>query len=971
MRYGQDEPEPEDVGKSTFMAGAPSSAGGLGAAVGLEARSPDWADPPSFATVNGSAGRNGSGLDSPAGGDHEELRLLREQLVRENQKVAAAEQRREQGHRASWAAEEVVGSEMDAEMESIKLQMQRLRNSRNSPGDPASWASPPPPKLPAASGVSDHNTALEQELARARAELSALNADSPPPAAASPGTRLFSAMDRDGDGMVTSAELTAGLGAAGSTAAAALLFSAADRDGDGVITRDEMRAGLSTAAGRAAAAAVTAEQEAAELEAELAALREQQRAFTSTMAGPRSGGGGWERRGSGGSGPVSPVMAELAEAKAELDRLQQLVGNQAAAAAALSPQPSRAAAPVAIAVRPGSAEGHARTTALEDELAEAKAELEAELSGLSGRRDSEASQPGVGHTSMQAPEPAPVFVDRLALMRGLAPGGQSPAAAAAAAAESRRHLGSSSMEDAAANATILRMEELHAQRRDGLLSDAGFEMAINALVGATAQAGPVPAGPDSDENLYSDDEAEAMAQAMALSLGQADADTMREEGKEAAAVERSTEEARRRRRAQMAADHGAKQPGSPSPRGTSSPRNPRNLILEEAAASPNTTMVKPSDSMGSSSSSGRGTSRQVELLLQAESQVAHAERELKATADAAEAEQRARIAAEQRERAQAESTRRAEVAGAAAAERAAAEAEKARAAEATEVETARRMQVAEADSRRDRAAKLAAERVASRAEAAEAAGKAQRKELEERLREEKDKVVEAAAVAEQQLVVHQEEATAAERARKTAERRADQARANQARAGRLTDKEDDYSTRARLPGSPLRPRPVNSPTRNAVKQAAADAEVRASERAAAAAAELAVAAEKGRDEALVQLDDAQLRLAELQLLQATHSPRLAPADSRGAPAGDGVAGWAGGLTTAIAFSVAIGCTYTALEGRSAGGMQRFAVRQVGHDNLGMVRAAFVGAFTGLACILSSCDAVNAVRGRDGERRDDV
>lgn len=77
----------------------------------------------------------------------------------------------------------------------------------------AAMAPPPPP---------DHNQAPDTDLADA----------------------LIKALDTDGDGAISSDELSSGLTSAGSTADSSKIFSALDKNKDGVVSQDELTASL-------------------------------------------------------------------------------------------------------------------------------------------------------------------------------------------------------------------------------------------------------------------------------------------------------------------------------------------------------------------------------------------------------------------------------------------------------------------------------------------------------------------------------------------------------------------------------------------------------------------------------------------------------------------------------------------------------------------------------------------------------
>ncbi|MEJ1228419.1 EF-hand domain-containing protein [Pseudomonas sp. CCNWLW56] len=79
-------------------------------------------------------------------------------------------------------------------------------------------------------------------------EMAALAPPPPPPRDQAPGTELadalLSVLDADGDGKVSSDELSNGLASAGSSADSTQVFSALDKDEDGTVSRDELAATL-------------------------------------------------------------------------------------------------------------------------------------------------------------------------------------------------------------------------------------------------------------------------------------------------------------------------------------------------------------------------------------------------------------------------------------------------------------------------------------------------------------------------------------------------------------------------------------------------------------------------------------------------------------------------------------------------------------------------------------------------------
>ncbi|MFZ3281793.1 XopAW family type III secretion system calcium-binding effector [Pseudomonas sp.] len=79
-------------------------------------------------------------------------------------------------------------------------------------------------------------------------EMTAMAPPSPPPGDQAPTTELadalISALDTDGDGAISSDELSSGLTSAGSTADSNELFSALDKNKDGTVSQDELTASL-------------------------------------------------------------------------------------------------------------------------------------------------------------------------------------------------------------------------------------------------------------------------------------------------------------------------------------------------------------------------------------------------------------------------------------------------------------------------------------------------------------------------------------------------------------------------------------------------------------------------------------------------------------------------------------------------------------------------------------------------------
>ncbi|KIF55453.1 EF-hand domain-containing protein [Pseudomonas fluorescens] len=79
-------------------------------------------------------------------------------------------------------------------------------------------------------------------------EMTAMAPPPPPPGDLAPNTELadalISALDADGDGAISSDELSNGLTSAGSTADSSKIFSALDKNEDGVVSQDELAASL-------------------------------------------------------------------------------------------------------------------------------------------------------------------------------------------------------------------------------------------------------------------------------------------------------------------------------------------------------------------------------------------------------------------------------------------------------------------------------------------------------------------------------------------------------------------------------------------------------------------------------------------------------------------------------------------------------------------------------------------------------
>lgn len=79
-------------------------------------------------------------------------------------------------------------------------------------------------------------------------EMTAMAPPPPPPGDQAPNTELadalISALDADGDGAISSDELSNGLTSAGSTADSSKIFSALDKNEDGVVSQDELAASL-------------------------------------------------------------------------------------------------------------------------------------------------------------------------------------------------------------------------------------------------------------------------------------------------------------------------------------------------------------------------------------------------------------------------------------------------------------------------------------------------------------------------------------------------------------------------------------------------------------------------------------------------------------------------------------------------------------------------------------------------------
>ena len=75
-------------------------------------------------------------------------------------------------------------------------------------------------------------------------EMTAMDPPPPPPGDQAPNTELadalISALDADGDGAISSDELSNGLTSAGSTADSSKIFSALDKNEDGVVSQDEL-----------------------------------------------------------------------------------------------------------------------------------------------------------------------------------------------------------------------------------------------------------------------------------------------------------------------------------------------------------------------------------------------------------------------------------------------------------------------------------------------------------------------------------------------------------------------------------------------------------------------------------------------------------------------------------------------------------------------------------------------------------
>ncbi|MDT9677368.1 histidine kinase [Pseudomonas sp. JV414] len=89
---------------------------------------------------------------------------------------------------------------------------------------------------------SDESGSLSSE------EMAAMAPAPPPPRDQAPSTELadalISALDTDGDGAISSDELSNGLTSAGSTADSAEIFSALDKNEDGTVSQDELVASL-------------------------------------------------------------------------------------------------------------------------------------------------------------------------------------------------------------------------------------------------------------------------------------------------------------------------------------------------------------------------------------------------------------------------------------------------------------------------------------------------------------------------------------------------------------------------------------------------------------------------------------------------------------------------------------------------------------------------------------------------------
>jgi Ca2+-binding EF-hand superfamily protein len=79
-------------------------------------------------------------------------------------------------------------------------------------------------------------------------EMAAMAPPPPPPRDEAPSTELadalISALDADGDGAISSDELSNGLSSAGSTADSKEIFSALDKNEDGTVSKDELAASL-------------------------------------------------------------------------------------------------------------------------------------------------------------------------------------------------------------------------------------------------------------------------------------------------------------------------------------------------------------------------------------------------------------------------------------------------------------------------------------------------------------------------------------------------------------------------------------------------------------------------------------------------------------------------------------------------------------------------------------------------------
>lgn len=89
---------------------------------------------------------------------------------------------------------------------------------------------------------SDSSASLSSE------EMAAMAPPPPPPGDQAPDTQLadalISALDSDGDGAISSDELSSGLTSAGSTADSSEIFSALDKNQDGTVSLDELTASL-------------------------------------------------------------------------------------------------------------------------------------------------------------------------------------------------------------------------------------------------------------------------------------------------------------------------------------------------------------------------------------------------------------------------------------------------------------------------------------------------------------------------------------------------------------------------------------------------------------------------------------------------------------------------------------------------------------------------------------------------------